>query len=560
MGNDPVYFLLVDDREENLIALEGLLRREGLVLLKATSGVQALELLLHHDVALALVDVQMPGMDGFELAELMRGAERTRRVPIIFVTAGTTDQQRRFRGYEAGAVDFLQKPIEPDVLKSKAEVFFELYQQRQEVARQRDELKAATEENQRLLDETRRYADALKEADRRKDEFLATLSHELRNPLVPIKSGLEILQANMVGEIPERVFEMMDRQVAQLSHLVDDLLDVSRITSGKAILRIEQVSLQDIVDDAVEASRPLIEGRGHQLILDVPPGPIWVSADRVRLGQVLSNLLNNAAKYTSEGGRITLSVGADSGEAVVRVTDTGAGIPQEMLSEVFVMFAQINRTLERSQGGLGIGLAVVKRLVEMHGGSIDVESPGLGEGSTFTLRLAAIEQPAAAPGSDIGREDAVPRAGSAARRVLLVEDNVDAAESLTLMLDFKGHATRMAHSGADALQIAREFSPEIVFLDIGLPGMDGYEVAKRFRADPALSDTVLVALTGWGSEQDKRKAADAGFDHHMTKPVLAADMERVIEQLVPAPNAGPTQAIREETTTAPGGASGRRRG
>jgi signal transduction histidine kinase len=554
MADDPVYYLMVDDREENLVALEGLLRRDGLVLLRATSGVQALELLLEHDVALALVDVQMPGMDGFELAELMRGAERTRRVPIIFVTAGSTDQQRRFRGYEAGAVDFLQKPIEPDVLKSKADVFFELYRQRQEVARQRDELEAATEENQRLLDETRRYAEALKEADRRKDEFLATLSHELRNPLVPLRSGLEILRTSLHEEVPERVYEMMDRQVEYLSHLVDDLLDVSRITSGKVVLRTEHVELRELVEAAVEAGRPFIESRRHELVLDLPREPIWVSADRVRMAQVLSNLLNNAAKYTPEGGRITLSVAKDA-DASLCVSDTGAGIPGEMLEEVFEMFAQVNRTLERSQGGLGIGLAVVKRLVEMHGGSITVESPGLGEGSAFTVRLPAVQQPAAAPE---GREaaEAAPRAGSAGRRILLVEDNVDAAESLTLMLDFKGHVTRMAHSGPDALEIAREFGPEVVFLDIGLPGMDGYQVAKHFRADPVLSDIVLVALTGWGSEDDKRKAADAGFDHHMTKPVQAADMERAIEELVPARSGAPTQTARERTTA--GGGARRR--
>jgi signal transduction histidine kinase len=485
--------------------------------------VEALELLLENDVALALVDVQMPGMDGFELAELMRGADRTRRVPIIFVTAGVNEQQRRFRGYEAGAVDFLQKPIEPDVLKSKAG---------QEVARQRDELEAATEENRRLLDETRRYAEALTEADRRKDEFLATLSHELRNPLVPILNGLEILKSRPDPEVLDRVREMMERQLGVVTRLVDDLLDVSRITSGKAALRLERLALRGVVQAAVEASQAAVEAGGHTLRVELPDREIWVDADAPRLAQVIANLLNNAAKYTDEGGSIALVASEEEGRAVLRVKDTGSGIPSEMLSEVFVMFTQVNRTLERSQGGLGIGLALVKRLVEMHGGTVDAESAGLGQGSTFTVRLPLSAEPAVATAPPLPGE-AGRGVRPTGRRILLVEDNVDAAESLTLMLDFKGHATRMAHSGPQALEVAREFGPEIVFLDIGLPGMSGYEVAKHFREDATLADIVLVALTGWGSDDDKKKAADAGFDHHMTKPVQAADMERVIEAMAP---------------------------
>jgi signal transduction histidine kinase len=285
----PVSFLLVDDLEENLLSLEALLRRDGLVLLKARSGDEALELLLKHDVALALVDVQMPGLSGFDLAELMRGNDRTRHVPIIFVTAGNADSQRRFRGYEAGAVDFIHKPIEPDIIRSKADVFFELHRQRQQIAAQRDELKARSA--------------ALEEADRRKDEFLATLAHELRNPLAPLRHGIDVLRRKPDGDSAEDIRAMMDRQLTQMVRLIDDLLDVSRISQGKIELRRERLQAAEIVRLALEASRPLIESHGHRLTVDVPDAAIWLDADLTRMAQVLGNLLNNAAKYTPEGGR-----------------------------------------------------------------------------------------------------------------------------------------------------------------------------------------------------------------------------------------------------------------
>jgi signal transduction histidine kinase len=312
---EPVYFLLVDDLEENLLSLDALLRREDLVLLKARTGAQALELLLKHDVALALLDVQMPEMNGFELAELMRGMERTKRVPIIFLTAGSSDTARRFRGYEAGAVDFLQKPIEPDVLRSKANVFFELRRQ------------------QRLLELQR---DRLEEADRRKDEFIATLAHELRNPLAPIRNGLQIL--NRAPNVPEagNIRAMMDRQLTHLVRLIDDLLDVSRVSQGKIDLRKEPVTAQTAVQTAIETCTPLIEERKHTLNVKQPDEALWVDADPTRFAQVISNLLNNAAKYTPDGGRIELSITQDVRYVVIAVTDTGLGIDPEMLPRVCV--------------------------------------------------------------------------------------------------------------------------------------------------------------------------------------------------------------------------------
>ena len=513
---EPVYFLLVDDLEENLLALEGLLRREGLVMLKARSGQQALELLLQHEVALALLDVQMPGMDGFELAELMRSTERTRRVPIIFLTAGSADRQRRFRGYEAGAVDFLHKPIEPDIMRSKAEVFFELNRQQKQLEYQRDTL--------------RQYADALQDADRRKDEFLATLAHELRNPLAPIRNGLQILRMAPTGETSDKVRDMMDRQLTHLVRLIDDLLDVSRVSQGKIDLRLADITLQSVLQSAIEVSRPLIDASNHTLTVDVPEAPVRLNADLTRLAQIISNLLNNAAKYTAEGGTIQLTVTTTEQEAVLTVKDNGLGIPPDMLPKVFELFTQVDRNLERSQGGLGIGLALVKRLVEMHGGSITAESPGLEQGSTFTLRL-----PLASPMEETApAEVASETEGEAAPlRILVVDDNIASAKTTGWMLELIGHEPTLAHDGPEALETARKLKPEVIMLDIGLPGMSGYDVCKELRRDPAFKDTILIAQTGWGQAKDRAESREAGFDHHLTKPVKLEQVAELLASVKP---------------------------
>lgn len=375
---DPVHFLLVDDLAENLLSLEVLLQREGVVLLKARSGDEALELLLAHEVALALLDVQMPDMNGFELAEFMRGNERTRHIPIIFVTAGTADSQRRFRGYEAGAVDFIQKPIEADILRSKAEVFFDLHRQRQIVAAQRDELEAATR--------------ALQIADRRKDEFLAVLAHELKNPIAAIKAGISLLEKRRGTEQAAAIGEQVDRQLSHLARLVDDLLDVSRITEGKISLKRERIALGDVFASAIEASRPAIDERNHRLAVELPDAPVWLDADLVRMSQVLVNLLGNAAKYTPAGGNITLAAQCAGGVAEIRVVDDGVGIPLDMQGRIFEIFEQVASHRGRAGGGLGIGLSLVRQLVELHGGSITVTSDGEGKGSTFVVRLPLADQ------------------------------------------------------------------------------------------------------------------------------------------------------------------------
>ena len=516
-GLGPVHFLLADDLEENLLSLEGLLRRDGLVLLKARSGSEALELLLQHDVALALLDVQMPEMDGYELAELMRGTERTRRVPIIFLTAGSADRQRRFRGYEAGAVDFLNKPIEPDILRSKAGVFFELYRQRQQIAAQRDELKVS--------------AEALKEADRRKDEFLATLAHELRNPLTPIRNGLHVLRTAPTGPSANEVRDIMERQLSHLVRLIDDLLDVSRVSQGKIELRKERVQVRDILKAALEVSDPLITAGGHELAVDIGAAPIWLDADLTRLSQVISNLLNNASKYTPSGGKIDLSAAPQGGDVLISVKDNGVGIPAEMLPKVFQLFTQIDDDLHRSRGGLGIGLALARQLIEMHGGTIAAESGGSGTGSIFKVRLPmaadVLEQ------AHHGDVCSSTPASAGALRVLVIDDNFDVAQTVGWMLETIGHEYRMVHDGRLALEAAREYRPDAILLDIGLPGMDGYAVCRALRNDSLFQHTLIIAQTGWGQDRDRASASEAGFDHHLVKPVNLDRLEQLLSEIVP---------------------------
>ncbi len=506
---EPVHFLLVDDLEENLLSLEALLRRDGLSLLKARSGDEALELLLQHEVALALVDVQMPGLNGFELAELMRGNERTRRVPIIFVTAGSADMQRRFQGYEAGAVDFIHKPIEADILRSKAEVFFELFRQRQQIAAQRDALQAQSE--------------ALQAADQRKDVFLATLAHELRNPLAPLRHGLDILRISPNSPDAAEIRDMMERQLIHLIRLVDDLLDVSRVRQGKIELRKQKIEAVDAIRSAMETSRSLIGAAGHTLETDLAQEPIWLEADLTRLSQVVSNLLNNAARYTPDHGRIALSLKRDGEEAVIAVTDSGVGVAADRQAEIFELFAQVDNRPDRGRGGLGIGLALVKQLTDLHGGSVAVSSDGLGKGATFTLRLPIVAAPQAA---------AVATAAQAARaqplKVLVVDDNEAVAQTVGWMLEAIGHDYRVVHSGHEALPAAREFRPDAILLDIGLPGMDGYAVCRALRQEDAFKKTQIIAQTGWGQESDKAQATAAGFDHHLVKPIALAQLESLL--------------------------------
>jgi signal transduction histidine kinase/CheY-like chemotaxis protein len=391
--------------------------------------------------------------------------------------------------------------------------------QREVAERQR-----AEEALRKIEAETRK----LVEADARKNEFLAMLGHELRNPLAPIRNAVKIMKQRG-SEDPELCWarDVVDHQVRQMAQLVDDLLEISRVTTGKVRLQMEPIDVAIIVAFAVETSRPTIDVRHHRLSIVLPPGPVIVEADSLRMAQVLSNLLNNAAKYSKSGGQIRLTVAVEGSEVVFRVRDKGIGIPAEMLAQIFDLFAQVDQSLDHSQGGLGLGLTLVRSLVEMHGGSVSAHSDGLGLGSEFVVRLPILPeahpQPEKAPPAPSTRRAPVQVHATCAhsRRVLVVDDNVSSAQSLAMILKLDGHDVQVAHDGTVALDAVLRFQPEIVLLDIGLPGMDGYEVASRLQVQPELRENIrlMAAITGYAEDEARRRSYEVGFDHHLVKPV-----------------------------------------
>jgi signal transduction histidine kinase/ActR/RegA family two-component response regulator len=377
-----------------------------------------------------------------------------------------------------------------------------------------------------MLAEIGRRSDALLTADRMKDQFLATLAHELRNPLAPISNALHLLET--AGDRPEMAADarrMMARQLKQLVRLVDDLLDVSRITTGKLVLHVEPTDLENVIQNAVEIARPLIESRRHRLVLELPSHPVNLQGDETRLAQVFSNLLNNAARYTEPGGTIELRAQLGAAGVEVSVTDDGIGIAPEMLPGIFEMFTQANTSIERAQAGLGVGLALARRLVEMHGGTIQASSAGLGRGSRFMVRLPLTQSARApAPAAQMASE----RSGAACR-VLVVDDNQDFATSLAMILRDLGNDVRVEHEGIDSLRAAEAFQPAVAFLDIGLPGMNGYDLARKLREHQRNSTLVLVAVTGWGQDTDKLRAGQAGFDYHLVKPIDPGGLPAILQ-------------------------------
>jgi signal transduction histidine kinase/DNA-binding response OmpR family regulator len=682
--SEKIKILLVDDRAENLLAYRAILGELDLDLRFANCGEEALKTVLGNDFAVILLDVNMPGMDGFETAAFIRGRKHSAHTPIIFVTA-FPDEFHAARGYAHGAVDYLQTPIVPEVLRAKVRVFVELFRMTEQVKLQGEERlaydhermrrAAAEEANSRLrflarvtevvgrsldydtiardlvrltvptlgehamvarcdeasgagwhvvqavstegvvsveeladldalpaalaaairqsqttpdaalcratpvdlgdsarktivlplagqkstlavlgikrgpaaqpfsaddltlaealasraamaLENASLYKD-LERADRQKNEFLSMLAHELRNPLAPIRTAVDVLRLKANGQ-PEIDWarEIINRQTKHLVRLVDDLLDVSRITGGKIRLDLEAVNAASVVAAAVETSRPLIEESGHQMTVALPEEPVWVRCDRVRLAQVLSNLLNNSAKYTQRGGSIGLAVERTGGDVQFRVTDNGIGISPEMLPKVFELFTQVERSLDRSQGGLGVGLTVVKRLVEMHGGRVEAASNGAGSGSEFTVRLPALDAPPATEAViDSPTEN---RSPGASLRVLVVDDNADAADSLAFLLKHREHEVRTAHDGRKAVELAEEFRPQAVVLDLGLPELDGYEVARHLRRSEATRGALLVALSGYGQQEHRRRSTEAGFDYHFVKPLDFGALQRIL--------------------------------
>jgi signal transduction histidine kinase/ActR/RegA family two-component response regulator len=396
--------------------------------------------------------------------------------------------------------------------------------------RTRRRLEAEQENLRQSVALQRKMQDALTESDRRKDEFLATLAHELRNPLAPVRNAIHILRARM-PPTPELHWarDVIDRQVTQMTRLIDDLMDVARITRGTFELRTSHVALDEVIRVAIETSRPVIDASRHELTVRLPTEPVYLDADVIRLAQVFSNLLNNAAKYTPSGGRITVTAERDTDSVTVAVEDSGMGIPPPMLMQVFEPFTQLDRSLTRSQGGLGIGLALARRLVEMHGGTVQAHSEGPGKGSRFVVQLPVsmhqgIRQPATAEGRG-------PAPARGLQRVLVADDNSDSATSLSMLLNDAGYDTRTASDGVQALQTAADFRPDIALLDIGMPKLNGYELARRIRDQAWGRDVLLIAVTGWGGADHRQQTTDAGFDHHLTKPVDPAALTRLLVSL-----------------------------
>jgi signal transduction histidine kinase/DNA-binding response OmpR family regulator len=697
---DRANVLIVDDRPDKLLVFKTILEELDQNIITLQSGEEALRWLLDNECAVLLLDVNMPGMDGFETAEMVRARRKTAHTPIIFITSHV-DEIHSLRGYALGAVDFLLAPVMPNILRSKVSVFVELFNLTRQIRQRADEhialvreqaARTAAEENGRrahflaeagkvfissldlralmagttrlvvpfladfsamtivhgdnvtenaasaddwymagtteritesaiwrdaqsevmttgkerlledfpagprayvarldgsgravnrpsvrvlmlpliargqthgvlalamgaslrshdesdltlALDIAARAATAVdncllykevQEVDARKNEFLATLSHELRNPLAPIRTAIHTLHVS--GQWPkgaESLREMLERQLDHLTRLVDDLLDVSRITHGKIRLRREHVNLVSKVRYALDNCRVPIQEAGHELVADLPAQPVVIHGDRVRVQQIFENLILNACRYTEPRGRIDVSLSTEGQYAVFRIRDTGVGITAEMMPRLFDMFAQADAATDRTRHGLGIGLALARNLVRLHHGTISVASEGAGKGSEFTVRL-----PLSQTGQDVVEEPDVKRELDTSMdglRILVVDDNTDAAESLRMLLSVFGHQVEIAHNGVNALATAQTQKPELVFLDIGLPGMDGYEVARRMRSEAGLAESKLIALSGYGTEADQQRSREAGFNRHLVKPVDPGELPAIIAQVTGGP-------------------------
>ena len=505
--------LVVDDNADMRGYIARLLRPHWTVEV-ARDGVDALAAVRAGSFDLVLADVMMPELDGFGLLREMRSDPATAEIPVVMLSA-RAGEESRIEGFEAGTDDYLVKP----------------FTGRELVTRVRSQLalsRARSFQAVAVRDLVTARADA-ERANAVKDEFLAMLGHELRNPLAPIVTAVELMAARGDAGL-ERERSIIDRQVRHLVRLVDDLLDVSRITRGKITLQREEVDLVEVVAAGTETASPLLEHRRHAVQVNVPPGRFFVLGDRARLAQVVSNLVTNAAKYTDPGGHIEITANDDGAHVALRVRDTGIGMPAELVPRVFDLFEQGARTIDRSAGGLGLGLAIVKSIASMHGGSVTATSAGPGCGSEFVVRLPQM-RPEERPARSVTPSELPESGPSGARRILIVDDNEDGADLLDSALSMMGHTTRVAHDGPEALEAAREFRPNLALVDIGLPVMDGYEVARRLRAMSDRKCPTLVAVTGYGQESDRRRTREAGFDGHLVKPVELSRLSELVGRL-----------------------------
>lgn len=641
---EKVNILLVDDQPAKLLSYEAILSEIGENLIQATSGREALEHLLEIDVAVLLVDVNMPETDGFELATIVRQHPRFEKTAIIFVSAICLDDVDRLKGYRLGAVDYVSVPVVPEILRAKVSVFVDLYRKTQQLEYWNTQLEsriaertvelAASEERFRLATEAMRGGlydwkrdndtwwksaglvelfgdvgtdsdsfelwksrvhpddlfqgwseaqaalattassfdaqyrvrhrnghwvwvwdrgfivrdgkgravrvvghitdvtaqknaeDALKQADRRKNEFLATLSHELRNPLAPIRNALNVIRLGGYSTAELRDgWNMIDRQVGHLGRLIDDLLDITRISRNRLNLQRSKLDLSEAIGSAVESNTPLFEQLQHNLTIAVP-GPVYVHGDLVRLTQVFTNLLNNSAKYTPKGGRISLSLECEGGAAVVRIRDSGVGIGPDKLQSIFQLFYRDTEHRLYSQDGLGIGLSLVARIVELHGGTVEANSAGPNQGSEFVVRLPIMPE-GGEPAEEHPKVITQPTKVLEIHRVLVADDNTDSAQSLAMLLELRGYEVQTVSDGLEAVRVASQFIPDAILLDIGMPHLNGYDAARRIREHSWGKDALIIAQTGWGQERDLQHSRRAGFDAHLTKPIDFSVLMRI---------------------------------
>ena len=517
--------LLVEDE----IFLRGHLARvlsDEYIVETAGNGREALECVTRSAPALVVTDIVMPDLDGIELLKALRNAEATRMIPVLLIS-GQAIQAQRIEGYKEGADGYLSKPYTEQELRACIGSLLQSARRREEAAR-----RAAIEQTEQQAMAERaalleRITEQLREADERKNEFLAVLAHELRNPLAPLRNGLQILKRQSEAGAPIlSTVSMMDRQMTHLVRLVDDLLDVSRITRGKLELRRRKLLLTEVLDSAVESTRAFIELHRHELNIEIRARDLLVDADPDRLAQVFSNLLLNAAKYTDDGGRITLSLDQENGAAIVAVQDNGVGIPPQALERVFDMFSQLRSDDVRRAQGLGIGLSLVRTLVQMHNGTVRAFSEGPGQGARFTVRLPLAAGPVT---PDVTAAPLVTQRRG--QRILVVDDNTDAAASLALLLEMEDYEVCTAADGEEAVEQARIFEPQIVFMDLAMPRLNGLEAARRIRALPNGKPVRIVALTGLGQPADRQRSHNAGMDHHLTKPVSLDALHSVLRTL-----------------------------
>lgn len=514
--------LVVDDQPGKLLTYRAILEGIDAHVDFVGSARDALELLLRREFAVVVVDVCMPELDGFELASMIRDHPRCERTAVIFVSGVHLTEFDRLKGYQVGAVDYLPVPIVPEILRAKVNVFLELHRKTRELECLNRDLEA------RVVERTAE----LQRAARQKDEFLAVLAHELRNPLAPIRSAAHLLTIpNAPPGTAGMAAEVISRQVNHLVRLTDDLVDISRITRGMVEITRAPIDIADVVKHAVEAGRPFVDSRRHVLAIDVPAEPLVVEGDFTRLTQVLTNIVNNAAKFTEPGGHISISARGRPHAVVVQVSDTGVGLTAEMIPHVFDLFAQGRPVLERTSSGLGIGLALVRRIVELHGGEVTLESEGLGRGATVSVVLPAAQRaggPLATPVAstrDGGDRVGVPR------RVLVVDDNTDAAAAVAAQLQSSGHEVLTAGDGVEALRVGEVMAPDVVLLDLAMPRLNGVETARCIRELPWGRHVALVALTGYGQPRDYAMTGAAGFDAHLVKPVAHEDLMRTLEEI-----------------------------